>query len=308
MWILRFLKRDKKLDINSIKEAIDNLPIGVCFFDNRGALRLCNKKMYEIGYDLLKRDIQYLDSFKQSLNQEDELVKDHILSDHRVYRVSFNKIEGGFTEVVALDVSELFYTSEELSRETKALKEIANRLERLSKNVLVLTREEEVLNMKIRLHDEIGKGIVATRWTLKNNLPTDSLDLELWEDAIDFLRKNNKEVKRESPLSELKKVSKAIGVDIKMEGKLPKDEEAAYIIVTALRECVTNTKRHSGGDEVYIEIQEEPLKIEITNNGKKPEEEIVEGGGLSNLREKVEKQGGRMRVYSSPEFKLEITI
>ena len=46
----------------------------------------------------------------------------------------------------------------------------------------------------------------------------------------------------------------------------------------------------------------------IYNNGQPPEREIREGGGLTNLRHRIETEGGRMLVQSFPEFALVIEI
>ena len=49
---------------------------------------------------------------------------------------------------------------------------------------------------------------------------------------------------------------------------------------------------------------EEEYTIELTNNGILPKEEIIEGGGLSVLRERVEGRGGKMGIDIEPIFKL----
>ena len=47
---------------------------------------------------------------------------------------------------------------------------------------------------------------------------------------------------------------------------------------------------------------EEEYTIELINNGILPKEEIIEGGGLLNFREKIEGRGGRMRIDIEPIF------
>ena len=48
--------------------------------------------------------------------------------------------------------------------------------------------------------------------------------------------------------------------------------------------------------------------IEITNDGEKPKDEIIEGGGLSGLRLLVERENGTMIIHSVPQFKLIIEL
>ena len=74
----------------------------------------------------------------------------------------------------------------------------------------------------------------------------------------------------------------------------------------AVRECMTNAVRHAGAGAMYVQVT--PHSIVITNNGKPPERPITEGGGLSDLRQKVEQQGGTMTVESAPVFRLQIDL
>lgn len=55
---------------------------------------------------------------------------------------------------------------------------------------------------------------------------------------------------------------------------------------------------------VSIQENEDKYSVVIRNNGKPPEKVITEGGGLTNLRRRIEKSGGIMTVYSLPEFSL----
>ena len=95
------------------------------------------------------------------------------------------------------------------------------------------------------------------------------------------------------------------------EGKRPpKGSRAERIFATAVFECVTNTARHADGTELYAKTDESGTEycITLTNDGKQPEQEIKEGGGLSSLRVMTENAGGQMTVESVPKFSLAITV
>ena len=93
-------------------------------------------------------------------------------------------------------------------------------------------------------------------------------------------------------------------------GKLPDDESTAYLLTCAVRECVTNAVRYADASELYAVFTEDEgfATVTITNNGKLPESEIIEGGGLSTLRRRVERAGGSMSVQSFPKFQLTVTV
>ena len=44
----------------AVKEAFDNLPSGVCFFDQNGMVTLCNHQMHRLVFALTGRDLQSL--------------------------------------------------------------------------------------------------------------------------------------------------------------------------------------------------------------------------------------------------------
>ena len=64
--------------MNIIKESFDNLPIGICFFDSRGIIRLINKKMLSIGCILLDGGFQTLRELRSALQSLPELSLIHI--------------------------------------------------------------------------------------------------------------------------------------------------------------------------------------------------------------------------------------
>ena len=111
-------------------------------------------------------------------------------------------------------------------------------------------------------------------------------------------------------LTELTKVIAAIGVTLHIKGEFPQKSSAANLLIAAIRECAVNTVRHAEGSEMTVELTRTDVALTavITNNGNIPEGEIQEGGGLGALRRRIESAGGAMRVESTPQFRLVITL
>lgn len=42
---------------SAVKEAFDNLPSGICFFDKNGMVTLCNYQMHRLVFALSGRDL-----------------------------------------------------------------------------------------------------------------------------------------------------------------------------------------------------------------------------------------------------------
>lgn len=65
-----------------------------------------------------------------------------------------------------MDVTKQYHEKINLTKQTEKLKEISRELRYLSDNVLILTREREVLAAKTKLHDQMGAGLTAIRQNL----------------------------------------------------------------------------------------------------------------------------------------------
>jgi len=315
-------KNRKTINHTSIKEAVDNLPTGVCFFNEAGLPVLCNLAMYRFSFAVCGKDVQFIDDLEgcfadDFVPAEDARRDGHvfILKDGGVWQLKKRTFtyEGGeqYTEYIALDVTDLYKNREDLMRENKHLRKVQADLKRLSASVVTITREEEILNTKMRVHDEMGRCLVVARKYLKNisaeSIP-DSLAIS-WQRAVSMLKYNN-DVLEEDMLAQIRKTCASVNLHFIQKGALPKEDETAYILACAVRECVTNAVRYAEADELYADFSENNATacVTVTNNGTPPKREIVEGGGLSTLRRRVERAGGSMSVRSLPKFELIVTV
>ena len=320
--ILRETNNRKTINNTSIKEAFDNLPTGVCFFNEAGLPVLCNRAMHSFSFAVCGKDVQFITDLQDLLAETFVPIEGAVkagkvftLSDGRAWQLekrSFtHESRGVHTQFVALDVTDLERNRVELTEETAQLRKVQADLKRLSANVVAITREEEILNTKMRVHDEMGRCLVEARKYLREgdweSIPESKA--RSWRRAVSMLKYNN-ETADEDMLSQIRKTCEAVKLSFIQKGDLPQAEKTAYILTCAARECVTNAVRYAGASELYAEFTEtESLaSVTVTNNGKRPDCEIIEGGGLSTLRRRVERAGGTMTVQSFPEFKLTVTV
>jgi len=322
VWILLGETRNRKtINNTSIKEAFDNLPTGVCFFNESGLPVLCNLSMYRFSFAVCGKDVQFItdleNCFAFDFIPENNVKKEgkvFVLKDGTSWHLekrNFTYDGGSYTQYVATNVSEIQKTRVELQAETEHLRKVQAELKRLSANVVAVTREEEILNTKMRVHDEMGKCLVEARKLLSDGADkniSESL-VASWQKAVSMIKYTN-ENEDEDMLSQIRKTCASVGLEYVQRGILPNDENSAYILTCAVRECVTNAVRYAEASKLYATFEETDIKatVTVTNNGKKPESEIVEGGGLSTLRRRVERSGGTMTVDSFPAFRLTVTI
>lgn len=313
----RFMKR-------AVKEALDNLPSGICFFDNNGLLTLSNFAMHRLSFDLTGRDLQNIFELRNALKSDQKgstATRDgdkFILKDGTVWKFDeetiYDEYGHSYTQFIASDVTDLYKAAQDLKQKNRALAEMAVHMEHITKNVAAIMREEEILAMKMKIHNELGASILNVR-----NYYTGGCRQPQKDDLLHNLRKTVSMLAGElvtddetDGYAELSELAAAIGVTTELSGALPGDKTSYLLIMAAIRECMTNCARHARGSKLLVSLSETEsppgIKAVITNNGIPPQGEITEGGGLSTLRAGIEKVGGEMRLQSLPTFSLTVKL
>lgn len=311
------MHRIKHLGFNAIKESFDRLPTGVCFFDRTGSIVLCNRRMYQLSRFLLDSDMQYLGEVQEALSAPargivriPDIDNTYRFPDKTVWR--FEKTEvtdrygASYIQLTAADVTDLQRALVQLTVDSKKLQEDAEKLKQLSGNVGALAREKELLDAKSAMHDGLAACITLTKQYITGEF--DGMDAGVvcreWEKVIAF-----RDTIRWPARKKLLDSAKASGVTVRIRGQEPTDGEAE-LLYTAMQVCLNNAIQYAKATEISANIWENEgsYTVVIRNNGKPPEKEITEGGGLTNLRHRIENSGGRMTVQSLPEFSLVIEM
>ena len=307
---------------NAIQESLDNLPSGIVFFDGNGMPKLMNRRMHQICMNLAGRDIQNITELEEALSKPlkeqvffDDDLKVYGFSDGSVWKFSEKEIitTGGdrFSQVLASEVSELYQSKVLLKRENQKLQEMSAAMKELSKNVVTLTREEETLSMKMRVHDNLGYSVLAAQRMLMRESEEDrDIFLSQWKQTLDLLNKDNESVEDEQLHRQVQDRAKFLGVKIIYTGEKIWESHIFRLLDIILLEALSNCVRHAGAGELYVKFgsAEHEWGVVITDNGQKPEKNIKEGGGLSGIRKRVEQCGGTLRICSDPIFSITVKI
>lgn len=316
-----------KIGRAAVKEGFDNLPSGICFGDRNGTVILCNRQMHRLCYALLGMDLQHLPELRRGLENPrpgvDVIDREALICrfpDNTLWQFAESPVtdrDGNiYTQVQAVDVTELYQKSAELEQENRALEEANARARRLYADIDQIVREKENLALKMRVHDDIGLCLLASRNLLmqESTLEEYRRGGRRWEQAMQMIgiadRSGDGSASAAGALAERIAAAGEIGVRIRIQGELPASEENARLLIAAMGECATNTARHARGSEMRISLtrtRDADIAV-ITNNGQPPEAQIVEGGGLSGLRRRVEAAGGTMTVEWKPAFRLTVSL
>lgn len=307
----------KKLRVNAIKESFEQLPTAVCFFDNLGGIVLCNRQMYRLSQYLFQSDMQYLGEVKIALaSPPDGVVRlsdmedTYRFPDKTVWQFEWTKVTDRYgevyTQLTAADITELHRALVQLADDNRKLDEDAKKLRELSENVEAVAKEKELLAAKSAMHDSLAASITVTKQYLAGDLgEVDAgMVLQEWEKSIAF-----REAALLSAKEKLFHDAKSSGVMVQMKGEEPKGS-AADLMYVAMQVCLNNAIQYAQATELEINIwnNADNYTVMIGNNGKQPEQTIMEGGGLTNLRHRIEAAGGTMNVQSLPKFSLIIDI
>ena len=307
----------KKLRVNAIKESFDQLPTAVCFFDNLGGIVLCNRQMYRLSQYLFQSDMQYLGEVKISLASPpdgvvrlSDMADTYRFPDKTVWQFEWTKVTDRYgevyTQLTAADITELHRALVQLADDNRKLEEDAKKLRELSENVEAVAREKELLAAKSAMHDSLAACITVTKQYLAGDLgEVDAgMVLQEWGKSIAF-----REAALLSAKEKLFHDAKSSGVMVRMKGEEPKGS-AADLMYVAMQVCLNNAIQYAQATELEINIwnNADNYMVMIGNNGKQPEQTIMEGGGLTNLRHRIEAAGGTMNVQSLPKFSLIIDV
>ncbi len=321
--IFFIVKSRRVITDSSVKSALDNLPAGILFFDSDSYAVLTNHAMLTLVRELTGGDTRMMKPLDDVLEGRTPAESaQRIGDDFRTYRFSDGRIRTFEKKVISLqskkyvqftanDITDIYKMKQELEHDNELLKKAAENLRTLSENVVAATREEEILNFKMQIHDDFGRSITAVRrFLMQNDNLQDAGELiDMWRRSVSLIKKDN-ESKSDDELIFLITSAKKMGLDIIIDGRMPKEAEPEYTVISAVRTCLINAVRHADATEMYVKIERSSnsIVVNITNNGKSPECEISEGGGLSALRRRVEKYAGIMTVTSLPAFALNIRI
>ena len=322
-WIFFFIRWNKThVTRASVKDAINDMEAGIVCSNEIGVPVMVNMNMeylceYITGKPLLNanrlweviENNELREGFEVLDQGNSVLLK---IPDGRIYKLNRKQIrvdEILLNELFATEITNLYKASMELREGNERLEQMNSRMRNLNDTITRVTIEREILNLKIKVHDNLGRLLLSA----KRYLISGEGDLEEiisdWRENIRLID-SDLDPKGTDDYKLMFKTAKDVGVKINVQGMLPQDAARKKLVATAMHECITNTIRHAGGDELYINIvKENPMILEFTNNGKPPESKVrLTGGGLDMLRSMVRDYGGDVRVESSPVFKLIVEL
>ena len=309
----------KRLSTDAIKESLDRLPTGLCFYKDNGRVILINAVMDELSHKVFGEDLQNAMLFWENLKGKDLRYGSIRLSagdtptvklpDGMVWSFAHTKLKD-MHQLVAVDVTELSEINAELAMRNDELVDMNARLRKYGESVDELTRTRERIETKANIHRELGQALLITRRYILDETGSVEPPIEIWKKNVAVLKSDAEYKGEQNPYELFMQAAESAGVKVELKGTLPKGKEELHLFVTAGVECLVNGVRHANASTLFVEIMEgeKEISVRYTNDGTPPLGEITEGGGLSSLRYSTKRLGGTMLVNSYPRYELIITI
>lgn len=319
MFLYFFKKVRENITIFSVKESLDKLKTGVCFAYENGMIKLINRQMDALhrtilGYEM-RSAADFLAELKNGILQpgverlsygEKTVLR---LPDASVWSFSVKK-QGAMYEITAADTTDLYRVTEELQLSNTELSAMNERLQKYGENVDALTKARERLETKYRIHAEFGNALLATRLFLQNDDKDPNDIMNLWRRNITVLGAEQDSPLAYDALNGLITAAKAVGIRVDMTGEMPEKESVRKLFLESTAEALTNAVRHADAKEFRVTFSQDLFCYSATfcNDLQREIPNISEGGGLSSIRRKTEMLGGKMTVYTQPQFTLRLVI
>ena len=218
---------------SAIKESIDHLPTGLCFYAENGRVMLVNHRMNRLCHSLLGRDLQDAALMWENLCVG-EIQPENLrlttgsqpsfrLPDGTVWSFSRVELQDMF-QITAVDTTQLHGLAEELAQKNIALEELYRRLKEYETDVEELTRDRERLQTKIGIHSDLGQTLLATRSYLLDSSENKTFPVESWKRSIALLRQNIVEKDEQFTLQTLIQTAATFGITVETIGQMPDRE------------------------------------------------------------------------------------
>lgn len=306
----------------SIKETIDTLNTGLLFFRSDGSIILCNNRMNMLAQQITGQVLQNGRVFQMLLEYGilfDGCTREVLsgqqvfrLPDSSVWSISLHDIYIKHKKLILMtadDVTERWDAMMLLDYQNQMLEKRGEELRQTIEQLQTICEAEEIARSKGRVHDILGQRISLLLRAMRDNQQPDET---LLMDFIHNLPTALREEEMQSPahrLKMLKETFQGMDVSVEIQGELPEDIEVAYNFAEIAVECVTNAVRHGYATRVQLHFfQNSCWRMTVMDNGIPPVEPIREGGGISEMRRRIDRLGGTLELYTVPRFSIQIFV
>lgn len=299
----------KSITPDAVKLCLDQIPCGVCCFDDSGRVLFSNVCMNRLC-------VSVTGSILQNGNHLYDAVGNSILtSEGRRWRFVLRELflDGErLHELTASDVTDEYAQTEALQNNKEALSRLKAELKEYNLSIDDTVRKQEILHAKVNIHDEMNRLILST--VAAENDEAESMDriFTLWEQNAILLCMEADRSNEPNEVSSVQKLADELRIRLVWNSDLPEmlNVEQRTLFFYAVREAIANAAKHADAKRIEISFteSEKEIRCAFTNDGKLPTGEIKFAGGLYNLFVLANKQGATLSTEVGEKFTLYLRL
>lgn len=304
--------KKENITVMSIKDSIDTLQAGLCYWKDGGQVILSNRKMNDLCFDITGEALLNGELFFEAIDKECIEMSDGTIRSFKHKILDYK--DGHIHELVATDVTEIYKKNEMYARETEALRKMNESLRRYNHDIEEIVRMQEILQAKMYIHDEMNKLMLYTSVKTDSYVNDEEFEsiMTVWRNNAMLLGNEAVHHDADTDMASIYEIAKMLAINVKLSGDSMQllSENNRKILIIASREAIANAVKHAAAKELTINIStdNDMEKITISNDGDIPNHDIREGGGLSNIRMMVEGAGGELAVYTDERFNIVLSF
>ena len=269
----------------AVKRLLDQMPCGVCCWRDSGRVLFSNICMNRLCVSLTGGHLCNGNHFHDK-------IKDEILTvDGRVWRFVCRDIAfGGETlhEMIASDITAEYAKTQALEQDKAELSRLKGELQAYSMRIEDTVRQQEILQAKVSIHDEMNRLMLSTMAADKTDAAALDRIFSQWEQNALFLcMQADDESADKKEAERLNDLAKSLGIRLIWQAELPSamTEKQRALFFTAAQEAVINAAKHAGATSLDISFTQsaQALICDFVNDGIIPSEDVRFVGGLKNL-------------------------
>ncbi|WP_370797807.1 sensor histidine kinase [Adlercreutzia equolifaciens] len=330
-----FAYRKSHITRLSIMESMKSLPDGILCSDAYGDILFMNDKMrfylqqLEMPADLsdansIRRELMArgtkLNVLKPGLGSVSTSLS---LSSTMVCLFVFDKMtirNREYLRVIAYDITEKAKLAQEIEGTNSRLEETAVEILDSISALRSVAETQAMLQMRSRVHDIIGQRLSIVHRLLESGDYSDE-SIRRMQPLLKGILNDLLPASTLSPEEDLSLMRSALGmagVTLSFHGKLPNDESVAKAMVSIVREAATNAICHAQALNIAVSVGIQAVdggkagkaiaELVVTNDGLASKAIIREGSGIKGMRHAAERAGGRLRVISHPQFRVDASF
>lgn len=306
-----------RVNVTSIGEALDDLPMGILFAQKNGRVVLVNVAMLHWMEVLCGRQFRNLHDFRAALQNFDRPAiatkrhhnQEYLFRLHEGQSILFRcqwleKMRGW--QMTAMDVTELDRVNIEMEQQNAKLMQGAYEQKELLRSIEATESRRTLQKVALRVHDIMGSRISMLQQLLQSPRAEDVLKIIPRLDTMLQDIRFDEVVQPDLQMQDLFAIYRRLGLELTVTGQLPHNRKRARTFVEIMREGLNNAVVHGHASRITINLAERELQFRDDGIGVTGALRL--GTGLRGISQRAQAIGAVLHLETQPHFTMIVRV